>query len=486
MYMAPDSWKGLYETTLEHVKAGDIPMERLDDAVRRILRVKIAYGLFDKGAPSSRPGAGDESLLGSAEHREVARRAVRESLVLLKNDGDVLPLAPAQTVLVVGDGADSIGKQAGGWTLSWQGGDYENEYFPHGETILAGIREAVEPAGGKVIFDPDGTSTEMADVVIAVYGENPYAEGLGDIRTLNFRPNGFDTEKLEAFRARGLPVVSVFLSGRPLWVNPELNDSDAFVAAWQPGTEGGGVADLLFRTDPSFDFTGRLSFSWPKTADSLPLNKEDAGYDPLFAYGYGLSYSEDAPDLGELPEDPGNEPQVMTDLLTVFSEGQGGASWMPSLFANGQLSQLSAGVTTLSGLTVSRTDFDLQEDALLLTWEAGGATLGFGSPQGLVDLSGAGETFDLVFMVRSPRGTPQELLVSGNCSLSDGCSGSETVSVSGDEWSQARLPVSCLGMSNVKAVPLAAAFNMNRPGQVAIADIRLEPREGPAVACSGE
>ena len=486
MYMAPDSWKGLYESTLAHVKTGDIPMERLDDAVRRILRVKIAYGLFDKGAPSTRPGAGDESLLGSAEHREIARRAVRESMVLLKNDGHVLPLAPAQTVLVVGDGADNIGKQAGGWTLSWQGGDYGNEYFPHGETILAGIRQPVEAEGGKVIFDPEGNSAEAADVVIAVYGENPYAEGLGDLKSLNFRPNGFDTQKLEAFRARGIPVVSVFLSGRPLWVNPELNDSDAFVAAWQPGSEGGGVADVLFQTDPSYDFTGKLSFSWPKTADSLPLNKEDAGYDPLFAYGYGLSYADEAPALGQLSEDPGNEPKVEDDLLTVFSEGQGGATWMPALFAEGQLSQLTAGTTMLSGLTVSRTDFDLQEDALLLTWESGGATLGFGSPQGPVDLSGAGSSFDLVFMARAPQGTPQTLKVSGDCSIGDGCAGAEVLTVSGADWAEYRLPLSCLGVSDVSAVPLAAAFGMDGPGQVAIANLRLEPAEGASAVCSAE
>ena len=486
MYMAPDSWKGIYESTLVHVKAGEIPMERLDDAVRRILRVKIAYGLFEKGMPSSRPGAGDERLLGSPEHREVARRAVRESMVLLKNDGDVLPLKPAQTVLVVGDGADNIGKQAGGWTLSWQGGDYGNEYFPNGETILSGIRNVVEGAGGKVIFDPEGTSTEAADVVIAVYGENPYAEGLGDLRTLNFRPNGFDTEKLETWKNAGTPVVSVFLSGRPLWVNPELNDSDAFVAAWQPGTEGGGVADLLFRTDPAFDFTGRLSFSWPKTADSLPLNKEDTGYDPLFAYGYGLSYAEDAPDLGPLSEDPGNEPIMNDDVLAVFREGETGATWLAGLFGDAQLAQLTSGITSLAGLTVSRTDYSLQEDALLLTWEKGGASLAFGSPQSPVDLSGEGDAFDVVMMARAPDGSEQTLRVAGSCTMEQGCTPVQTLKLTGAEWNEVRVPLACLGVTDVSAVPLAAAFTMDQAGQVAIADLHLEPRIGEAPVCSGE
>jgi beta-glucosidase len=486
MYMAPDSWKGLYESTLAHVKNGDIQMERLDDAVRRILRVKIAYGLFDKGAPSTRPGAGDTSLLGSPEHRELARRAVRESLVLLKNDGHVLPLAPAQTVLVVGDGADHIGKQAGGWTLSWQGGDYGNEYFPNGETILSGIREAVEGAGGKVIFDPKGTSTETADVVIAVYGENPYAEGLGDLKTLNFKPNGFDTEKLKGYRASGIPVVSVFLSGRPLWVNPELNDSDAFVAAWQPGTEGGGVADLLFQTDPAFDFKGRLSFSWPKTADSLPLNVGDANYDPLFAYGYGLSYESDAPDIGEVSEDPGDEPLGDADLLTIFAEGEGGASWTPALFADGQLSQLTAGSTYLAGLTVSRTDYKIQEDALMLTWETGGSTLGFGSPMGPVDLSEAGASFDLVLQARAPDASAQALKVEGNCTTAGACAGSQILTVSNADWSEVRIPLACIGITDMTSVPLVAAFSMDGPGQVAIAYLKLQPRDGDAPDCVSE
>jgi len=483
MYMAPDSWKGIYESTLAHVRAGEIPMERLDDAVRRILRVKIAYGLFEKGAPSSRPGAGDESLLGSPEHREVARRAVRESMVLLKNDGDVLPLKPAQTVLVVGDGADDIGKQAGGWTLSWQGGDYGNEYFPNGETILSGIRNVVEAAGGNVIFDPEGTSTEAADVVIAVYGENPYAEGLGDLRTLNFRPNGFDTGRLETWKAAGTPVVSVFLSGRPLWVNPELNDSDAFVAAWQPGTEGGGVADLLFRTNPAFDFTGRLSFSWPKTADSLPLNSEDEGYDPLFAYGYGLSYSEDAPDLGQLSEDPGNEPAANDDVLVVFSEGETGATWLTGLFGDAQLAQLTSGPTTLAGLTVTRTDYALQEDALLLTWQKGGASLAFGSLQGPVDLSGEGDDFDVVMMARAPEGSPQALRIAGACTIEQGCAPAQTLNITGSAWTEVRVPLACLGVTDVSNVSMAAAFSMGGEGQVAIADLHLEPREGEPPVC---
>ncbi|MEL7219498.1 MAG: glycoside hydrolase family 3 protein, partial [Pseudomonadota bacterium] len=167
MFMAPDSWKGLYESTLAHAKSGRISMARLDDAVRRILRVKLNYGLMGRGAPSTRANAGNKALLANAEHKAVAREAVRKSLVLLKNNGSLLPLDAGATVLVVGDGADSIAKASGGWTLSWQGGTHSNDEFPNGQSILGGIREAVATAGGEVIFDPEGTGNHQADVVIA-------------------------------------------------------------------------------------------------------------------------------------------------------------------------------------------------------------------------------------------------------------------------------------------------------------------------------
>ncbi|MDH5259304.1 MAG: glycoside hydrolase family 3 protein, partial [Gammaproteobacteria bacterium] len=212
MLMAPDSWKGLYESTLEHVKSGTIPMTRLDDAVRRILRVKIASGIFTKGAPSTRKNAGDESLLGLPENRAIARQAVRESMVLLKNNGGVLPLDATKTIMVIGDGADSISKACGGWTLSWQGTGHSNDEFPNSESILDGIREAVNEAGGKVIFSANADANETADVVVAIYGEDPYAEFQGDRENIDFVPNGFDVNKLAEFRSKGIPVVSVFLS----------------------------------------------------------------------------------------------------------------------------------------------------------------------------------------------------------------------------------------------------------------------------------
>lgn len=298
MVMAPDSWKGLYRNTLAQVRSGEIPMARLDDAVRRILRVKVKTGLF-----GPKPLEGRLEEVGKAEHRAVARQAVRESLVLLKNNGGVLPIRGSARVLVAGAGADDFGKQTGGWTLSWQGTGNTAEHFPNGQTIWAGLREAVTAAGGQAEFSPDGSFTAKPDVAVVVFGEDPYAEFLGDRPNLDYQPEG-DLALMRKLKAQGVPVVAVFLSGRPLWVNPELNAADAFVAAWLPGTEGGGVADVLVgdaRGRPRHDFRGRLSYSWPKLASQYRLNRGEAGYDPLFAYGHGLTYG-DRKSVGRLSE----------------------------------------------------------------------------------------------------------------------------------------------------------------------------------------
>jgi len=300
MFMVPDDWKALYESLLAQVKSGEIAQARLDDAVRRILRVKMRAGLFTAGKPSTRPLGGKTEQVGSAEHRRVARQAVRESIVLLKNNGRLLPLRPQRKVLVAGDGADNIGKQSGGWTISWQGDGNSNGDFPGGTSIWGGIRAAVEAAGGRATLSADGTFQDKPDVAIVVFGENPYAEWEGDRKTLIY-DNENDLGILRRLKAAGVPVVSLFLSGRPLWVNPYLNASDAFVAAWLPGSEGEGIADVLFG---AADFRGKLSFSWPKIASQVTLNRGDAGYDPLFPFGFGLTYK-DRVQLPDLPIDTG-------------------------------------------------------------------------------------------------------------------------------------------------------------------------------------
>ena len=290
--MAPDAWRELFTAMLAQVRQGVIPAARLDDAVRRVLRVKLRAHLDREGRPSSRPYAGHYELLGSPEHRAVARQAVRESLVLLKNRSHLLPLPPRSRVLVAGDAADSFARQSGGWTIDWQGTE-PNEAFPHGETIYAGIARCVNDAGGHATLSPTGEFYGRPDVAIVVFGEQPYAEFAGDVATLEYSPGEkHDLALLRRLHAQDVPVVAVFLSGRPLWVNAELDAADAFIAAWLPGTEGGGIADVLFRTPAGavrYDFHGRLSFSWP-ASPRPPAVDGASGEPPLFPLGYGLSY----------------------------------------------------------------------------------------------------------------------------------------------------------------------------------------------------
>ena len=320
--MVPEHWREFMKNTLEQVKSGQIPQSRIDDAVTRILRVKMRYGLFDKGRPSDGALAGKYELIGAQEHRELARKAVRESLVLLKNKANILPLDRNISVLVAGDGADSIGKQSGGWSLSWQGSDNTNSDFPDATTIYDGIKESVEGAGGSILLSEDGSYSEKPDVAIVVYGENSYAEWHGDIDNLEFDQTGKkDLKLLRHLQEQGIPVVSVFISGRPLWVNEELNNSDAFVAAWLPGSEGKGVADVIFKKtngETNYDFKGKLSFSWPRSNTQFSLNYYDEDYDPLFAYGFGLAYSDADPLPDDLPEEASVHINIKKALYKVL------------------------------------------------------------------------------------------------------------------------------------------------------------------------
>jgi beta-glucosidase len=480
MFMAPDSWKGLWESTYAHVQSGEITMERLDDAVRRILRVKIAAGLFENQVkPSERPLAGDESLLGSSVHREIARQSVRESLVLLKNNDGLLPLDPSQTILVVGDGADNISKVAGGWTLSWQGGGYPNEEFPNGETILSGLSQAVSAAGGTLLFDADGTASAEADVVIAVYGEDPYAEFQGDVANMDFQPNGFDTELLSTYQEKGMKTVSVFLSGRPLWTNPEINDSDAFVAAWLPGSEGGGIADMLFQTDPSFDFTGRLSYSWPKDATQVELNVHKEPYDPLFAFGYGLSYGDDG-NLELLSEDSGLEDGAATNKGVFFSKGDFPAPW--------EINRYGSPVTALpfesAGLIVAAYDRAAQEDALKIDFKTGEEDFVIASGYG-VDLSRESNgAMELVFQAKAIAGG-NDFKVGMGCE-GDDCDAFLPVTFK-EDWSEVRLSLSCFAELGVDMAGVERAIMIaGDAGQtIGISDIGLQEDEDAAQNCAG-
>jgi len=286
IFNAPQDWKALYANLVREVNDGTIPKARLDDAVRRILRVKMRMGVFDEPAPNQRPDT--YQPIGTLGHRAVARQAVRESLVLLKNN-DVLPIKPNATVLIAGDGADNVAMQAGGWTLSWQGADNGPNDFPGATSIYGGLKAQIDAAGGQALLSPDGTSAQKADVAIVVFGETPYAEFMGDQRDAALHHDNVESlELIRKLKAQGIPVVAVMLSGRALYVNPQINAADAFVEAWLPGSEGEGIADVL---TGKYDFTAKLSFSWPKDPDQTPLNVGDETYDPQFAFGFGLSYA---------------------------------------------------------------------------------------------------------------------------------------------------------------------------------------------------
>lgn len=258
LVMVPEKWRAFYQNTVRQVKTGEITMARLDDAVRRNLRVKMRAGMFEDGRPSQHPLAARAHLIGYQDHRDLARRAVRQSLVLLKNDG-VLPIARTARLLVTGSGADSVPMQAGGWSITWQGGDTTNEDFQGATTIIEGFRQAMPD--GMVVTDASG---EDFDIAVVVFGETPYAEFEGDLKDAGLRyHDNADTRRLQALAKVGVPTVAVYLGGRPREMQSVIDGSDAFVAAWLPGSEGGGVADVLVDGGDAHQFTGKLPFPWP-------------------------------------------------------------------------------------------------------------------------------------------------------------------------------------------------------------------------------
>jgi beta-glucosidase len=296
MSMEQSRWEEVIHILVGAVEEGRISQGRIDDAVSRILTVKFKMGLFDN------PYALKDHMdwLGSEEHRDVARQAVKESLVLLKNDG-ALPLQQGSNVYVGGPLADNVGGQNGGWTMDWQGGlDLGSSRYIQGSSILEGIQIQAAAHGGTVYTDIE-EARGKADVAVIVVGEKPYAEMFGDIPqngtlTLDDVENGLavegNLEAIEAAKQLGIPVVVILISGRPMVVTQEIDNWNAFVAAWLPGTQGAAIADVLYGDD---NFTGRLPVSWPRSVEQLPLTVLDRGYNtgqrkPLFEYGFGLSY----------------------------------------------------------------------------------------------------------------------------------------------------------------------------------------------------
>lgn len=469
MYMAPDTWKPIYDDLLTRAKSGAIPMARIDDAVARVLRVKARLGLFEAGKPSDRPYSGRYELLGAPEHRAVAREAVRKSLVLLKNTG-VLPLAPGKRLLVAGDGADDIARQSGGWTLSWQGTGIDNRHFPGATSVWGGLKQTVEAGGGSAVLSPDGSYTEKPDAAVVVFGETPYAEFQGDRAALVLDPQlTAPYATMRKLQADGIPVVAVMITGRPLYVNPALNTADAFVVAWLPGSEGGGVADVLVADSagkPRFDFTGTLPAAWPRTT----LLSEGA----LFPLGFGLNYSARTDDWAALPE---LDTQSLTgDSRVWFNAGSPAARW--SLMLTGTDGEVETRVTTLPAealggrMRVTAENYKVQEGARRFAITGGNASVQLGNLDGVDVAREANGDVMLLVTLRSWH-APAKARIGATGPGSRGFA--EIALPVSDDYIRYGIPLKCLRDKGADVAKLTRPFVLETEGKAdfAIAEVRL-------------
>ena len=490
MLMAPDSWRGLYANTLAQVKSGQISGARLDDAVARILRVKLRAGLFETGHDTT--GGISLSALGSPAHRALARRAVRESLVLLKNRGGVLPIDPRKHILVTGEGADNLAQQCGGWTITWQGTGVGPAQLPGAQSIWSGIEQQVKAAHGSVVLSPDGSFTQKPDVAIVVFGEQPYAEFQGDLKNYAYRAgNDRDLALLRSFKQAGVPVVAVFLAGRPLWVNREINAADAFVMAWLPGSEGGGVADVLLRNADGAihrDFHGKLSFAWPRTAIQVA---QAPGQKPQYPYGFGLTYA-DHDGAGELPEVSGlsgeqgvagvfmahGKPSADMDLLVADPAGSlRVVDNVPAAHANGDLQ-------------VTGVDYKAQEDARRIRWSGAGGTLELRATQPLdLDRETNGDLM-LVMTVRADA-VPAAGTVSFGVDCAVDCKvrlpfRSALAQLPRGQWRTLGVALKCLRRAGAAMGALRAPFVIEShvPLQLSLSQVQLDTRADTVLPCA--
>jgi beta-glucosidase len=369
LVMVPENWKLFISNTIAQVQDGQIPMARIDDAVTRILRVKLRAGLFGK-KPSANAFAGKQDAMLA---RDLARQAVRESLVLLKNNNEVLPLSRGKKILVVGKSADNISNQTGGWSLTWQGTENKNSDFPIADTLLSGIVEAAGTANVTYSAAAADVDVSRFDAVIAIIGETPYTEGFGDIpasKTLQHsRHYPEDLAVLQAVSGKGKPVITVMVAGRPLYANDLLNMSDSFVAAWLPGSEGKGLADVLFKKvngKINYRFSGTLSFSWPK----LPCLSGPLFSTPderLFSLGYGLKYGTKS-SMKKLDEDIETKTCSKAEALAIFTQSDRVS--YPLVLTSGTR-KTTIGNDTMKSNDVVKVEtvmFDNQSEAKRVSW----------------------------------------------------------------------------------------------------------------------
>ena len=469
MYMAPDTWKPIYEDLLERAKAGTIPMARIDEAVARILRVKARLGLLTAPKPSERAFAGQWDLLGAPEHRDVAREAVRKSLVLLKNEG-VLPIAAGKRVLVAGDGGDDIARQSGGWTISWQGTGLTNAHFPGATSLWQGLKQALEEGGGSAELSPDGSFTARPDAAIVVFGETPYAEFQGDRAGLVLDADlTAPFETMRKLKAQGIPVIAVMITGRPLYANPALNAADAFVVAWLPGSEGAGLADVLVGDqagEARFDFTGKLPADWPHTAQM-----EDGA---LFPFGFGLDYSSPAQVWQPLAELDTSE--LAGDARVWMNAGAPAARW--SLLIEGASGAATNRITlvpadALGGrVRITAENYKVQEGARRFAITDGPASVQLSNLEAL-DLDRETNADVMVLMTLRTWQAPQSARL--GASGAGGAGFANITLPAGADYVRYGLPLKCLRDKGADVTALERPFVLETQGKAdfAIAEVRL-------------
>jgi beta-glucosidase len=397
-------------------------------------------------------------------------------------------------VLVTGEGADNISKQNGGWTITWQGTGLTNADFPVATSVWGGVKAAVKAGGGSAELSTDGSFKKKPDYAIVVFGENPYAEFQGDLKVLTLP--GSMTQQLEIMKKlqdEKIPVVAVLFSGRPLWQNRELNLANAYVAAWLPGTEGGGISDVLFRKKDgsvNFDFTGRLSYSWPRDATGTPLNVNQEPYDPLFPFGFGLSYTATA-DLAALPEDPGIPAELMS-TGSYFDKGVPVQPWSLRVSSGADTTRITTvPIEAIGGrVKVSAVDDTVQEGGRRFQFAGNGpATIAISS-EGAVDVSRESNG-DVMLLVRLRRDAdvPKDVTLGVSCGA--GCGGkvpfADTLgSVDGGKWQTVGVPLKCLAKAGADVSKLNETLSIESSGKldVSISQVKLGTVADKVVSCN--
>jgi beta-glucosidase len=380
-------------------------------------------------------------------------------------------------VLVTGDGADNISKQAGGWTITWQGTGLTNADFPGGTSVWGGVKAAVKAGGGSAELSTDGSYKSKPDVAIVVFCENPYAEFQGDLKVLTLP--GSMTQHLEIMKKlqdEKIPVVAVLFSGRPLWQNRELNLANAYVAAWLPGTEGGGIADVLSRKPDgsvNHDFSGKLWYSWPRDAAGAPLNVGQDNYDPLFAFGFGLTYA--APqELATLPEDPGIPPELMS-TGSFFDKGAAVAPWSLRVSNGADSTRITTVPAESVGgrVKVTAGDDQVQEGARRFVFAGDGKGTVQITSEGAVDLSREANG-DVMLLVRLRRegAVPKDLELGVACGA--GCAGAVNFAatleaVPAGQWQTVGVPLKCFAKNGADVSKVNEALTLETEGKLDLA-----------------